>query len=83
MREDSRGGSSQTYEGSSSGSWSMTFRVNILPQARVDIARNADWWAAHHSVEQAIRRTDTIYDQIETLGDFPENNLPPMTGLFR
>ena len=52
----------------------MTFRVIVLPQARGDIDRNADWWAEHHSVEQALRWSDAIYDQIETLADFPESN---------
>lgn len=52
----------------------MTFRVIILPQAHRGIDRNADWWADHHSVEQAVRWADTIYDQIETLADFPESN---------
>lgn len=52
----------------------MTFRVIILPQAQRDIDRNADWWANHHSVEQAVRWSDTVYDQIETLADFPASN---------
>ncbi len=52
----------------------MTFRVFVLPQARGDIDRNADWWAEHHSVEQALRWSDAIYDQIQTLTDFPESN---------
>ena len=52
----------------------MTIRVIVLPQARGDINRNADWWAEHHSVEQALRWSDAIYDQIQTLADFPESN---------
>lgn len=52
----------------------MTFRVSILPQARRDIDRNADWWAEHHSVEQALRWSDAVYDQIETLAEFPESH---------
>lgn len=52
----------------------MTIRVIVLPQARGDIDRNADWWAKHHSVEQALRWSDAIYDQIETLANFPESN---------
>ena len=39
----------------------MTFRVIILPQTHRDIDRNADWWADHHSVEQAVRWADTVY----------------------
>ena len=52
----------------------MTLRVIILPQARGDIDRNADWWADHHSVEQAMRWSDAIYDQLETLCDFPDGH---------
>lgn len=52
----------------------MTIRVLVLPQAIVDIERNADWWAEHHSVEQALQWSDAIYDQIETLAEFPECN---------
>ncbi len=52
----------------------MKFRVSILPQARCDIERNADWWPEHHSVEQALEWSDAVYDQLETLVDFPESN---------
>ncbi len=52
----------------------MTYRVIVLPQARRDIDLNADWWAEHHSVEQALRWSDAVYDPIETLTDFPESN---------
>ena len=52
----------------------MKFRVPILPQARGDVDRNADWWADHHSVEQALRWSDAIYGQLETLRDFPDSH---------
>lgn len=52
----------------------MNFRVSVLPQARRDIDRNAHWWAEHHSIEQAIQWSDAVYDQIETLTDFPESH---------
>ena len=52
----------------------MKFTVSILPQARQDIDRNADWWAEHHSVDEALRWTDAIYDQIATLTEFPESH---------
>jgi plasmid stabilization system protein ParE len=52
----------------------MKYRVTILPQARRDIDRNADWWAEHHSVEQALRWSNAVYDQLETLAEFPERN---------
>lgn len=44
-----------------------------MPQARGDIDRNADWWAKHHSVEQALRWSDAIYDQLEALRDSPKS----------
>ncbi len=50
----------------------MTFRLTILPRAHRDIDRNAEWWADHHSLQEGIVWADTIYDQIETLRDFPE-----------
>ena len=52
----------------------MTFRVTVLPQARDDIDRNANWWAEHHSVEQALQWSDAVYDQLETLRDFPDRH---------
>jgi len=52
----------------------MTFRVVILSEARGDIDRNSEWWAEHHSVEQALRWSDAIYDQIESLSVLPERN---------
>lgn len=52
----------------------MKYFVFILPQARRDIDRNADWWAEHHSVEQALRWSDAIYDQIASLTEFPESH---------
>ena len=39
----------------------MKYLVFILPQARRDIERNSDWWAEHHSLDEAIRWSDTIY----------------------
>ena len=52
----------------------MSFTVTILPQARREIDGNAIWWAERHSVSGALRWSDTVYDQIETLADFPESN---------
>lgn len=40
----------------------MTFPVVLLPQARPDIDRNADWWAEHHSVNEALRWSEAVYD---------------------
>lgn len=50
----------------------MKYRVTILPQAREDVQRNAEWWAHHHSSEQAARWLDTIQSQLESIADFPE-----------
>lgn len=33
--------------------------------------RNAEWWAAHHSSEQAARWLDAVESQLETIVDFP------------
>ena len=52
----------------------MTFRVAILPQARCDIDRNVEWWAEHHSVQQALRWSEAVYDQLETLATGPESH---------
>lgn len=61
----------------------MKYRVNITRRARVDISRNAKWWADHHSVEQSLNWADTIYDQLESLQDSPQSNsLSTETGEF-
>lgn len=52
----------------------MKYRVAILPQARRDIDRNAAWWAEHHSVEKALQWADAVYQQLDSLVDFPESN---------
>lgn len=51
----------------------MTFRLIVTAAARDDITRNAAWWAEHHSLEQALRWHDAIYDQLESLLKFPES----------
>jgi plasmid stabilization system protein ParE len=50
----------------------MIFRVTVLPQARRDIDRNAEWWSDHHSLDEALRWSDAIYDQLATLALHPE-----------
>ena len=52
----------------------MRYRVRILRRARSDIDRNADWWADHYSTEQALMWSDKVYDQIDTLSEFPESH---------
>ena len=51
----------------------MKFRLTVTPRARGDIDRNADWWADHHSIEQALKWSNAVYDQLESLRDFPES----------
>ena len=52
----------------------MKHIVSISPQAHRDINRNARWWSGHHSLDGALRWSDAIYDQIETLAEFPESH---------
>lgn len=52
----------------------MSYRLIILPQAKADVLRNAEWWAHHHSSEQAARWLDTVQSQLETIVDFPESH---------
>ena len=52
----------------------MKFSVTVLPQARDDIDRHGDRWAGHHSVERSLRSSDAVYDQRETLRDFPDKH---------
>jgi plasmid stabilization system protein ParE len=51
-----------------------TFKVIILPQAEADIEANAQWWANHHSSEQALHWLDAIHEQLKSLSLFPESN---------
>lgn len=60
-----------------------TFRVILLPRAEEDIEANAQWWATHHSVEQAARWFDAIHEQLKSLAILPESNgLSAETGDF-
>ena len=52
----------------------MSHRLIILPQAKADVLRNAEWWALHHSSEQAARWLDTIQSQLESIADFPQSH---------
>lgn len=51
----------------------MKYRLVITPQARADIDRNADWWAIHHSVTEAIDWLRTVYTQLDDLDHFPQS----------
>jgi plasmid stabilization system protein ParE len=48
--------------------------VTILPHAEADIECNAQWWAEHHSVDQAVKWFFAVRSQIFSLTDFPESH---------
>ena len=52
----------------------MSYRLIILPQAKEDARRNAEWWAQHHSSEQSASWLDTIQSQLESIAVFPESH---------
>ncbi|MEZ5942922.1 MAG: type II toxin-antitoxin system RelE/ParE family toxin [Planctomycetaceae bacterium] len=52
----------------------MTYRVQLTKRAEQDIERNAQWWAQHYSVSQAIKWFDTIHSQLQELANFPESH---------
>jgi plasmid stabilization system protein ParE len=52
----------------------MKFWLNITARARDDITRNAGWWAENHSLDEALRWYDTIYEQLDTILEFPESH---------
>ena len=52
----------------------MSLTVKITDCAHEDIARNALWWAEHHSYEQAVRWKDAIYEQLMELSLTPERH---------
>jgi plasmid stabilization system protein ParE len=52
----------------------MSYWLNVTAKARDDITRNASWWAEHHSLDEALRWYDAIYEQLDTLLQFPERH---------
>ena len=61
----------------------MNYWLNITARAREDITRNAVWWAERHSLEQALRWYDGVYEQIQEVLQFPESHsLAPENELF-
>jgi plasmid stabilization system protein ParE len=61
----------------------MTFRVIVLPQAKADIARNARWWAANHSVDQALDWLEAVEIQMQKLSENPERfGVSPENDIF-
>lgn len=62
----------------------MTFRVVVLPQAKADILRNARWWAANHSVDQALDWLSAVEGQLQKLDKNPERfGVSPENGIFK
>jgi plasmid stabilization system protein ParE len=51
----------------------MSWRIVVLPQALDDIRRNSNWWATHHSLQQAIRWVDAVEEQLAALAFLPES----------
>lgn len=61
----------------------MTFRVVIVQQAKDDLIRNARWWSANHSVDQALAWLESVEGQLLELSEFPERfGLCPEDGMF-
>ncbi len=52
----------------------MKYRVRLMPLARRDIERNAQWWAQEHSAEQAERWFNAVHEQLQALAQFPESH---------
>lgn len=52
----------------------MKFSLRVTDQARDDITRNAAWWAEHYSLDQALHWYDRVYEQLDTILEFPESH---------
>lgn len=48
------------------------FQIVVHEQAKNDIKRNADWWAEHHSIDQALAWSDAVERQLQDLSQNPE-----------
>lgn len=58
-------------------------RVLVSARPVLDIQRNAEWWAAHHSRLQAAEWFCCVYDQLEAIGRSPLSyGLSLENGLF-
>lgn len=49
----------------------MSLPLIVTPEAHEGLFRNAQWWATHHSVEQAERWYDGFVSAIEAIPDRP------------
>ena len=52
----------------------MTFWLNVTNQARDDVTRNAAWWAENHSLDEALKWYDSVYEQLNKLLANPEGH---------
>lgn len=59
-------------------------KVQISTRAMLDIQRNAEWWASHHSRAKAAEWFYCVYDQLNAIANAPlsyglsaENGLVP------
>lgn len=52
----------------------MTRRVEISTRAEADLNRNADWWAANHSVAEALEWAFIVRDQLRSLSESAESH---------
>ncbi|MDB4614173.1 type II toxin-antitoxin system RelE/ParE family toxin [bacterium] len=52
----------------------MKYRVRISKKAVSDVIRNANWWAARYSEEQAIIWEEEIFLKMSSLDGFPESH---------
>jgi len=52
----------------------MSYWLNVTNQARDDITSNAAWWAETHSINEALKWYDSVYEQLNELLAFPESH---------
>ncbi|MFC1758465.1 type II toxin-antitoxin system RelE/ParE family toxin [Planctomycetota bacterium] len=52
----------------------MSFWLIVTNQARDSITRNASWWAENHSLDEALKWYDSVYEQLNELLAFPESH---------
>lgn len=52
----------------------MSLTVRFTERAKADVSRNAQWWAEHHSLEQAIKWKDAVWEQMLALYSMPKRH---------
>ncbi len=52
----------------------MSCRLVVVPEAHADIRRFSEWWAQCHSILQAVKWMDCVYDQIDNLRHAPHSH---------